>query len=251
MDYCYEKKFRSAIPVSSCLWFIFPYTRLCPKWTRKKNPSSSAILKASLKAIGKTKTIHQIENLTSLAQCKGPNGAYTTEVHTHRNGYGYFKQVYSYRDIPFEIITRGTSSGFIPGKPEEVISPNTVYAIRSHHFHNVILEVQQRFHDFESTQLVTISGHDFFQIKAKDELNHPCSLFFDLATHRLEAFHIQNPDNLPEILKIRFSDWRNIQGLTLPHHLEIEQGDKVFTFDFVRITLNAPDFLEKSPANGQ
>ena len=92
----------------------------------QKNPSSSAILKASLKTIGKTKTIHQIENLTSLAQCKGPNGAYTTEVHTHRNGYGYFKQIYSYRDTPFENLTRGTSSGFIPDKPQEVISPNTV-----------------------------------------------------------------------------------------------------------------------------
>ncbi len=211
----------------------------------KKNPSSSAILKASLKAIGKTKTIHQIQNLTSLAQCKGPNGAYTTEVHAHRNGFAYFKQVYSYRDAPFEIVTKGTSSGFIPGKAQEAISPNTVYAIRSHHFHNVILEVQQRFHDFEPAQLVTISGHDFFQINAKDELNHPCSLFFDPLTHRLEAFHIQNPDNLQEILKTRFSDWRNIQGLALPHHLEIEQGDMVFTFDFVRITLNAPDFLER------
>jgi hypothetical protein len=218
---------------------------------KQKLPSSSTILKASLKAIGKAKTIQQIENLTSLAQCKGPNGAYTTEVHTHRNGYGYFKQVYSYRDAPFEIITKGTSRGFIPGKPQEAISPNTVYAIRSHHFHNVILEVKQRFHDFEPAQLVTISGQDFFQINAKDELNHPCSLFFDKSTLRLSAFHIQNPDDPLEIIKTRFSDWRNIQGLALPHHLEIEQGDKVFTFDFVKITLNAPDFLEKSPINGQ
>lgn len=217
----------------------------------KKNPSSSTILKASLKAVGKTKTIHQIENLNSLAQCKGPNGAYTTEVHTHRNGYGYFKQVYSYRDASFEIITKGTTSGFIPGKPQEAISPNTVYAIRSHHFHNVILEVQQRFHDFEPAQLVAISGQDFFQINAKDELNHPCSLFFDKSTHRLSAFYIQNPDNLQEILKVRFSDWRNIQGLNLPQHLEIEQGDKIFTFDFIKIILNAPNFLEKSADHGQ
>ena len=217
----------------------------------KKNPSSSAILKASLKAVGKTKTIYKIDNLISLAQCTSPSGAYTTEVHTHRNGYAYFKQVYSYRDAPFEIVTKGVSSGFIPGKAQEVISPNTVYAIRSHHFHNVILEVQHRFHDFEPAQLVMISGHDFFQIKAKDELNHPCSLFFDKSTHRLSAFHLQNPDDPLEIIKTRFSDWRNIQGLNLPQHLEIEQGDKVFTFDFVKIILNAPDFLEKSADHGQ
>lgn len=214
-------------------------------------PSSPAILKASLKAIGKTKTIRNIDNLISLAQCTAASGAYTTEVHTHRNGYAYFKQVYTYREVPFELITKGTSSGFIPGKKQEAVSPNMVYAIRSHHFHNVILEVQQRFHDFEPAQLVTISGHDFFQIKAKDELNHPCNLFFDKSTLRLSAFHIQNPDDPLEIIKTRFSDWRNIQGLDLPQHLEIEQGDKVFTFDFVKITLNAPDFLEKSPTNGQ
>ena len=217
----------------------------------QKLPSSSTILKASLKAIGKTKAIHNIDNLVSLAQCKSPSGAYTTEVHTHRNGYAYFKQVFTYRETPFELITKGTSSGFILGKKQEVVTPNTVYAIRSHHFHNVILEVQQRFHDFEPARLVTISGQDFFQINAKDELNHLCSLFFDTSTHRLSAFHIQNPDNLLEIIKTRFSDWRNIQGLDLPQHLEIEQGDKIFTFDFVSIILNAPDFLEKSSGNGQ
>ena len=241
----------SPLPFLVIIGLFFHIIGAAQNRQEQKLPSSSAILKASLKAIGKAKTIHQIENITSLAQCKGPNGTYTTEVHTHRNGYGYFKQVYSYRDVPFEIITKGTTSGFIPGKPQEAISPNTVYAIRSHHFHNVILEVQQRFHDFEPTQLVAISGHDFFQIKAKDELNHPCSLFFDPLTHRLEAFYIQNPDNLQEILKIRFSDWRNIQGLNLPQHLEIEQGDKIFTFDFVKIILNAPDFLEKSADHGQ
>ncbi len=238
-------KKRFLLPLLAILCLFFTDIGLAQNRQKQKLPSSPAILKASLKAIGKTKTILNFESLISVAQCTSPSGAYTTEVHTHRNGYAYFKQVYSYRESPFELITKGASSGFIPGKIQEVVSPNMVYAIRSHHFHNVILEIQQRFHDFEPAQLVTISGQNFFHINARDELTHPCSLFFDTATHRLSAFHIQNPDSSLEIIKTRFSDWRIVQGLALPHHLEIEQGDKIFTFNFVKINLNAPDFLEK------
>ena len=219
-------------------------TKISAQPNAQPHPSPKNILQASLAAVGKNTDRNKVKNLITFAQCTSPAGNYTTELHVTTNEYSFFKQVYTYKPAPFEAITKGVSKGFLIGKTNEAMPPNMVYVIRSHHFHNAILEIKRRFHDFEPAQVVQAGGKTYYQIKAKDELNHECSLLFDQETKLLVEFHIQNPENAQEIIKTRFRDWRTVQGLLLPHHLEIDQNGKIFTFDFVKIAINSPDFRE-------
>lgn len=216
--------------------------------TEAKNTklTTEEIIKASLKAIGTEAKIKSIVNITSLANCVSPQGNYTTETHTTSSGYGYFKQIYSYRPQPFEAITKNKTQGFQLGNALSQLPRNAVYAIRTHYFHQLILDIEGFFHDFGEVTIIEIDGKQMYQIKAKDELNEDSWLFFDIDKKFFTAFYIQNPDNKEEIIKTRFSNWKEVQLLQLPHHLEIEQSGKSYVFDFTEIIVNDPKFEEKT-----
>lgn len=204
------------------------------------------IIQTSIQAIGKEQDIKNVENISTLAKCKSPQGSYTTEVQTTSKGYGYFKQVYSYRPKAFEAVTKGVREGFqVDSDKIEKLPENAIYAIRTHYFHHLILNIKQFFHQFEKAEVVEINGKKVYRVKAKDELNQDCWLFFDVNRGFLTAFHIQNPDNKEEIIKTEFSEWKEVESLQLPYHLEIDQNGKIYSFDFSQIIINNPRFEEK------
>ena len=213
--------------------------------SKTKAQNDTQVLQASLDAVGTPTDLKSIQNIIAFANCQSPQGNYTTEVHCNTNGYGYFKQVYSYRPQPFEAITKGTDKGFLLGEKAQALPQNAVFAMRSHYFHQLIINVKTYFHDFEKPEITTLAGKKVYEIKAKDEINHPCRLFFDIEKGFLISFHLQSPDNKDEILKTTFSDWKVVQNLQLPQHLEIDQGGKIFIFDFTKIVINSADFQEK------
>ncbi len=208
--------------------------------------SADQILNRSIEAIGKPKQIETIQNLLTFASCLSPQGAYTTEVHTSRNEYGYFKQIYSYRSEPFEGITKSKDQGFYFAKDSLKTLPRTaVYALRSHYFHQLLVDPKKYFHAFASPQEGIWEGKKVYQIEALDELEHPCLLIFEAKKGFLVAFQIQNPDNVQEWLKISFSDWKRTAGFRFPQKLKILQSEKIFSFHFTQIIVNSPDFQEK------
>ena len=204
--------------------------------------TAEQVIQTSLDAVGTKADREKIKNLVSLADCLSPGGNYTTEIHTARGGYSYFKQVYSYRPAPFEAIIENKVNGYIIGDSIKPLSKEAMYAIRSHEFHNMVLEVDQRFHDLEKPEMSKADSVKNYSIKAKDELNNDCKLFFDVKTGLLSAIHFQNPDSTKEIIKTRFSNWKKTQGLLLPHHVDIDQSGKLYSFDFTNISFNSPDF---------
>jgi hypothetical protein len=200
------------------------------------------IIQTSLDAIGKKSDREQIKNLVSLADCISPNGKYTTEIHTAQDGYSYFKQVYSYRPVTFEAVIENKTNGYVIGDSIKPMSREAIYTIRGHEFHNIQLEVDQRFHDLGEPEIMETNSMKTCQLKAKDELNNDCLLLFDVKTGLLSAIHFQNPDSTKEIIKTSFSNWKKVQELLLPHHVDIDQSGKLYSFDFTNISFNSPDF---------
>ncbi len=212
--------------------------------SQKENLYATAdgLILASLDAAGQTKDRESIQNLIAVADCNSPKGNYITETHTATGGYSYFKQTYSYSPDPFEAVIQNKTDGFQVGDTSHPLPKEAVYTIRGHEFHNIILEVNSRFHDFQKPVVVEIDSTRMYSLKAKDELNHDCSLFFSVKTNLLTAIHFQNPGDEKEIIKTEFSGWKTTGRLQLPYHVRIDQGGKIFTFDYTRISFNSPGF---------
>lgn len=217
----------------------------CTRAKEKKIPSAEQVIEASLHAVGSKADREVVKNMISLANCSSPGGSYTTEIHTASGGYSYFKQKYSYKPNVYEAVIRNKTSGIQLTDPGNRLNRETVYTIRGHEFINMILEIDQRFHNFQEPEMVEADKVKSYRLKAKDELDHPCYLFFDMKTDLLTSLHFQDPVNEKEIIVIKFTGWKKVQGLQVPHHVEIKQGEKLFTFNMVKILFNDPGFQEK------
>jgi hypothetical protein len=208
--------------------------------------STESIINRSLDAIGNKAIRDTIQNIIAFANCISPKGVYTTEIQTDSEGYSYFKQTYSYNPQPFEAIIHHKTQGFQIGKLADALSKEAVFAIRSHEFYDLILDVKQRFHDFSESEEIEVNKQPMYRIAAKDELNHLCLLFFDVHSDLLNEIHLQNPENEKELLIITFYDWKRVDALQLPTRVLINQSEKQYHFDFVKIQLNSPDFEKKA-----
>ncbi len=229
--------------------FCFLLSILLHGCSNPEDQSAEKIIQVSLNAVGKKSDRDKIQNLVSFAECVSPNGKYSTEIHTASSGYSYFKQLYSYKPKPFEAVIENKDSGFIIDDTLIPLSKETISMIRGHEFQNIILKVDKRYHDFEKPGTAEIKGKKVHWIKAKDELNNRCSLYFDPKTGLLSAIHFQNPAHLNEVIEIEFSDWQEQQGLLLPKHVAIKQGEKHYSFDFTKLLFNSPDFKKVKKVN--
>lgn len=217
----------------------------CTGWKEKKIRSAEQVIEASLHAVGSEADRKGARNMILFANCSSPKGHYTTEIHTASDGYSYFKQKYSYTPGVYEAVILSKTSGVQLLNPVKQLGREAIYTIRGHAFINMILEVDQRFRHFLEPEIVESGSVKSYRLKATDELDHPCYLFFDMKTNLFTALHFQDPVNEKEIIVIKFSGWKKVQDLQVPHHVEINQGDKAFTFDMVKIGFNDPGFQKK------
>lgn len=217
----------------------------CSGWKEKKTRSAEQVIETSLHVVGSETDRESVSNMISIANCSSPSGSYTTEIHTALGGYSYFKQKYSYKPNVYEVVIFNKTSGIRLMDPGSQLNRAAVYTIRGHEFINMILEVNQRFRNFQEPEIVEADSVKLYRLKATDELDHPCYLFFDVKKKLFTALQFQDPINEKEIIIIKFAGWRKVQELQLPHHVEIIQGDKTFTFDFTRIVFNDPGFQKK------
>ncbi|RYU93899.1 DUF4292 domain-containing protein [Emticicia agri] len=204
--------------------------------------NAETIITQSLDAVGQKASRDKIETIIAFANCTSPKGNYTTQIHTSAKGYSYFKQTYSYNPQDFEVKIYNNTKGFVVGDSTQPLTKEAIFAIKSHEFYNLILDIHERFNDFSEPEELKADKQPVYRIAAKDELNHLSLLFFDKRTGFLNEIHLQNPENEKELLIIRFSDWKKVDDLQLPTHILINQSEKLYTFDFTQIRFNAPDF---------
>lgn len=106
----------------------------------------------------------------------------------------------------------------------------------------MLFELNTRFHQFGEPESVMEESMKLFRVSALDMLNNPVELFFHQQAGTIERMTFVNPDDTKEAIRITFSNRKQIQGIFLPMHVEILQGEKQFSFDYASIKINATDF---------
>ncbi|MBK6828295.1 MAG: hypothetical protein IPG86_16205 [Chitinophagaceae bacterium] len=184
----------------------------------------------------------KVASIIYVADCQSPNGAYTTELQSDTTGYTYFKQVYSFRKDSFiqVIHNRGRDTA----QQHQPVSPETVYALRSHEFMSIVLELNKRFTNFKFADTLPAGKGRGFQLLAKDELGHESWLTIDSATSLIKEIRFPNPDNNSEIISTAFSSWKKVNEFNFPHHIEFTQAGRTYTFDIRTLKMNDPGFKQ-------
>lgn len=203
--------------------------------------TADEIIKNSIGNISITDTLTTFQ---AFAECQSPEGNYATEIHSGKDDYTYFKQVYSYRDEPFVAVVHTLDSGFQinPDSTFTSLSRNTIYALKSHEFHEILFDLSNRFHQFKEPELIVEQNEKLYRVDALDALSNPIELFFDQDTGLLHGLTMRNPDNMEEIIRVTYSNPKQIQGMLLPMHVGILQGDKQYIFDYTHVKINGEDF---------
>jgi hypothetical protein len=202
----------------------------------------SEIIESSLRAVGGKREIAKVTSLKAFADCRGPNGPYTTEIQSARGGRLIFRQVRagggSYLgQVNGEIFwTKDEKSGDF-----SIADKRAALAWRSHDFASLVMEIGARFSDLTLTGKEAFNGRQAWKLSGKDELGNPVVLFFDRQTKLALGLVMQNPFEPTESIRTVFNDWKQVGGLKLPATVTVTDKKGDFILNFMQIVLNRTD----------
>jgi hypothetical protein len=186
--------------------------------------------------------VQEIRSIRAVADCIGPNGRYTTEIHSARGDRLSFKQV---RDDGQTFI------GLVNGKTAwtkkaldefDWLDKADVSMIRSHEFQMIPLTLGERYSNFVIEGEAEFAGQPCIKIRALNELGKPFHLFFNAQSKWLAGMIL--PDlrsNNNEVVKVVFNTWKTIGKIKLPARVTATDRAGDFVLNFHTLTLNRVD----------
>lgn len=187
-----------------------------------------------------------IENITTVANCKGPDGNYITVTESlGEKDYLYFHQNFFYQEN-FSAVVVDAQTVYAVDESLQVsdtLSETTAWVLKTHEFHKIILQLDDWFSEFKPAPDTVYFSIPSRQLTAKDQWEQPFRLFFDLENGQCIGFQFENQLNPGELLRVFYKDWQPHGDYVLSDKVDIIQGeDQVYSFDFDSVELNKPTF---------
>lgn len=181
----------------------------------------------------------QIDKISSLAHCKGPNGAYTTKVLSKKDGSLFFSQVFEYRDSPFRAELYPGNKGYVLDSVNNVsdtLSGVAIAMIRSHDFHRMQTNPKAFYTDITFEK---IAENEMELFSAVDVLQNPVKIYYDREREQIRMVEFLNMADTTEVIRVEYKKWIESAYGKLAKEVEIVQAAKdTFNFQFENLKIN-------------
>jgi len=209
-------------------------------------PEADQLIARAADLMGGEQAIGRICILSTIADCEGPPGAFTTTVHAANGQRVVLRQVDA---------AGGEFVGYANGDIGWMRDPATGEhqpadaALRSmflgHAFHHLALHLDDAFRDHELVGRSLFGDRLCWKVGMVDAFDSPAWAFLNVLHGRLEGLiftvdAVDAVDAAPTIT-IFFSDWRDEGGLHLFHALALRHGAELWRYRFTDIRINDQD----------
>ncbi|MEW6127901.1 MAG: hypothetical protein AB1757_12755 [Acidobacteriota bacterium] len=208
-----------------------------------QSPAPEDIIAASIKAIGGQASVNRIRSIYAFASCRGPRGAYTTEIQSARGNRLMFKQV-RVGGNTFIGYVNGETAWTVDSRKQEfsLLDKTGAWMIRGHEFQMIPLALGERYKNFSVEGKENFAGASCIKIRAVDELNLTTYLFFNWQTKLLAGVISPNPaSDKGEVITVVYKEWRTVGKVKIPGKVRATDSTGDFLLDFHTIRLNTVD----------
>ena len=179
-----------------------------------------------------------LKNMVVIADCQGPEGAYTTELAANANGFLEFRQRYTYRDETFvaQVYRDSLSQELTPnGYMNRASNTEMISMLQGHNFFWMYLQPSLFFKE--------LSADDPWHWRGLDALDNPVALQRDSQHYQIQAIQLRNPFDTNELIQVQYLTFDSTAFGPLPSTLRVVQaGRDTFSFQFREVQLNVEDF---------
>jgi hypothetical protein len=211
--------------------------------------SPEAIFAAALAATGAPQALANIQAIAATANCTGPNGPYTTEVLSSRDGRLRFTQAWPARPR-FRAYVAGDAAWAEDAQTGALapLDATSRAMVRSHEFQLLPLVLAER---YRSPRLATNGGPGhgpYHIIEALDELGLPCRLLFEGESGLWAGMELTDPrERGRTTVLVEVLARRSVGGALLPERVRATDAAGPFVLNFHTIAINAARPTEFAP----
>ena len=211
-------------------------------WSCQTSEPAQMILDSHKETVGE---ISDIRSLTTLSDCMGPEGSYTTyTASSFTDDYVLFQQDYSYKPNPFYALILTKEEGY--GLDENLtvqgpLSKPVIAVLKAHEFHEVMLQPESRYFNMRLLEDTTFFDQKCRQMIASDHLGLPVRLYFDHKSHLMAGISQVNPYKKGEIIQVHFEKWNRKSSPVIFQQLTILQGSETYTFDYTSVDFSTKE----------
>lgn len=203
-----------------------------------QNSDLEKLFSSSIEAVGGAKEINKIRSVEVFADCAGPNGKYTTEIASFRDGKARFTQKFSYKPAPTDIFINDKLAW--EASDFSLVSPFQRLVVRLHEYQRMAFDFQKMFHDFALEGTEDFANKPSIKVRARNELNGTIYLYFDAETKLLSGYILPIPGS-NESVKNVFNEWQTVGKLKLPSKVTATDSAGDWILDFQKISINKSD----------
>jgi hypothetical protein len=198
--------------------------------------------------LGGQDAIDGLQSLHVVAECSGPDGAFTNQVDSQRPDRTYLRQEGS--DFTMELWTTVDRTwGRNPAGVLVNAPPGARSMARGHEFHLLFLELGERFSDFAVAGSSEVGETPCTQMTMTDEDGYPASIC--VAEDGLPLELVLNPPGAAGAVRIEPTAWNNINNVLFVQAFVLSEGpDRQFTYDYVEIQPDAVPDHDWTPPPG-
>lgn len=208
-------------------------------------PTVEEILADFHQALGGEEALAAIRSVRAAARCSGPDGPYTTEIRSTRDGRLLFHQIREGEEglEHFRAFVNGPytwSEAVDTGEVEP--QPIRVRAmVRSHDFFAWALDFPFLLNGPRVHGRSEVDGEPYFELRLTDNFQRPVRAYFHAETHLLAGLEMFNPLFPKELVTLRIVEWRRVDGVLLPSREIVTDGAGDWDLSYHEIVLNDVD----------